>query len=192
MEKLYDLWAKRNPEWDLRYEDSIIKTFCDYGRGTSQYLNDRGKIYGAGYEIFIIAFFIGLYADKTKPLTKDTSKKKGFGQPIQYWGNIETRAGRSSYPELRRYIFTALVAKTDIDLIALDKGDISAKRVVDQLIEKMEDYANYGFDYMTEIMEDNPSYFFKDSSFLRVFLSFLDKESGTNNDDGGEEPESLD
>ena len=24
MEKLYDLWANRNPEWETKYEDSII------------------------------------------------------------------------------------------------------------------------------------------------------------------------
>ena len=31
-EKLYDLWAKRNPQWEIRYEDSIVKQFCEYGR----------------------------------------------------------------------------------------------------------------------------------------------------------------
>lgn len=34
---------------------------------------------------------------------------------------------------------------TDIDLIALDKGEISVKKVVDQLMDKMEQYANFGF-----------------------------------------------
>lgn len=32
-----------------------------------------------------------------------------------------------------------------IDLIALDKGEISVKKVVDQLMDKMEQYANFGF-----------------------------------------------
>lgn len=39
---------------------------------------------------------------------------------------------------------------TDIDLIALDKGEISVKKVVDQLMDKMEQYANFGFSYMQE------------------------------------------
>ena len=34
-EKLYDLWANRNPLWEKRYEDSIIKNFCDLGRGAT-------------------------------------------------------------------------------------------------------------------------------------------------------------
>ena len=32
-----------------------------------------------------------------------------------------------------------------IDLIALDKGEMSVKKVVDQLMDKMEQYANFGF-----------------------------------------------
>ena len=32
-EKLYDVWARRNPNWEKRYEESIIKNFSDYGKG---------------------------------------------------------------------------------------------------------------------------------------------------------------
>ena len=93
----------------------------------SSFLEARGKIFGAGYEIFIIAFFIGLYHNRTKPLIEDRDKKKVFGQAIQYWGNIENRIGRTSYGNIRRYIFAALIARTDIDFIALDKGEITLK-----------------------------------------------------------------
>lgn len=60
-EKLYDLWARRTPRWEIRYEQSIIRQFCEYGKGATTMRDDRGKIFGAGYEIFIVAFFIGLY-----------------------------------------------------------------------------------------------------------------------------------
>lgn len=69
-------------------------------------------------------------------------------------------------------MFAALVAKTDIDLIALDKGEITARKVVDQLIDKMEQYANFGFSYIYEKMEEDPNYFFKETAFLKLFLSF--------------------
>ena len=68
MESLYELWGKRNPEWEVRYQDSIINVLSDYGKGTSGYTDVRGKIFGAGYEVFILAFFIGLYHNQTKPL----------------------------------------------------------------------------------------------------------------------------
>ena len=108
-----------------------------------------------------------------------------------YWGRIEERQGREKYEQIREYIFAALVARTDIDFIALDKGELSIKKAVDKLIDKMEQYANYGFDYMAEKLEDNPNYFFKDTSFLRIFLDFLNDE-GEKEEEIGDEPESLD
>lgn len=167
-----------------------MDVFTDYGRGTTQYQSVRGKTFGAGYEAYIIAFFIGLYFDQTKPLVEDKAKRKTYGQPIQYWGNQENRLGRKSYGQIREYIFAALIAKTDIDLIALDKGEVTIQKVVDQLIIKMEQYANFGFSYMQEKMETDPNYFFKETAFLHVFMSFLKlKEDTDNGDDQLEELE---
>lgn len=94
-------------------------------------------------------------------------------------------------------MFAALIAKTDVDLIALDKGDISARTIVDELISKMEQYANFGFDYIEEQLENDPNYFFRESAFLRVFTSFLNnrkdnKESADEPDSQYDEPDALD
>lgn len=183
METLYDIWSRRNPEWETRYQEAIMDVFTDYGRGSTQYQSARGKYFGAGYEAYIIAFFIGLYYDQTKPLVEDKAKRKTCGQAIQYWGNQENRFGRTSYGQIRDYIFAALIAKTDIDLIALDKGETTTRKVVDQLIEKMEQYANFGFSYMQEKMEVDPNYFFKETAFLHEFLSFLKPKEEDNEDD---------
>lgn len=75
MESLYEVWSRRNPEWETRYQESIMNVFTDYGRGSTQYQSVRGKYFGAGYEAFIIAFFIGLYFNQTKPLVDDKAKK---------------------------------------------------------------------------------------------------------------------
>lgn len=198
MESLFDLWGKRNPEWEKRYQTTIMDVFTDYGKGVNQYQDIRGKIFGAGYEIYIIAFFIGLYFDQTKPLVEDKSKRKVLGQAIMYWGNVENRLGRNSYGKIREYMFAALIARTKIDLIALDKGEITARSIVDDLITKMEQYANFGFDYIEEQLENDPNYFFKESAFLRVFTSFLtteDNDKGTDDEPGSlddDEPDSLD
>lgn len=191
MESLFELWGKRNPEWEKRYQSTIMDVFTDYGKGVNQYQDIRGKIFGAGYEIYIIAFFIGLYYDQTKPLVEDKAKRKVLGQAIMYWGNVENRLGRNSYGEIRKYMFAALIAKTDVDLIALDKGEITARSVVDALITKMEQYANFGFDYIEEQLGNDPNYFFKESAFLRVFTSFLSQVKDTD-DDTDDEPDSLD
>ncbi len=193
MESLYELWGKRNPEWEIRYQDPIINILSDYGKGTSGFTDVRGKIFGAGYEVFILAFFIGLYYNQTKPLNPDKSKRKHFGWAISNWGTQESRLGRTSYPRLREYMFASLIARTDIDLIALDKGEIKPSKVVDQLITKMEEYANFGFDFITEKLEDDPNFFFKDTAFLRIFLGFITSDEVDGEDsENDDEPESLD
>ena len=105
------------------------------------------------------------------------------------WGSREARLGRVKYSELQRYMYAALIARTDIDFIALDKGDITPRKAVDMLVDKMEQYANFGFDFIQEKLEENPNCFFKETAFLRVFLGFLKKEDEEEMDNI---PESLD
>ena len=197
MQKLFENWAERNPYWEIKYEDNILKTLSDYGRGSSMFQEARGKIFGAGYEVLIIAFFLGLYNDRRKPLVGDSSKRKVLGQPIKYWGNLDSKPGRQAYPNIRKYIFAALIARTDIDFIALDKGEMPVRKAVDSLMQTMEEYINWGLDYISEKMEDNPNYFFKETAFLRQFLDLLPKynlsqkvdQEAEGDDDA---PESLD
>ena len=188
-EKIYDMWASRNPQWEKRYEDCIIKNFCDYGRGATSLREDRGKVFGGGYEIFIVAFFMGLYFNQKRPLIEDTQKRKTFGQPIQYWGNLDSVKGRKAYPKLREYIFTALVARTDIDFIALEKGEMTSRKAVDMLMQTMEEYANWGFHFMEDKLTDDPNYFYRETAFLEVFLAF---DASVDEDEEDDEPESLD
>ncbi|MDD4115344.1 MAG: glycoside hydrolase family 15 [Massilibacteroides sp.] len=188
-EKLYDLWAKRSPQWEKRYEDSLLKTFCDYGRGETSLREARGKLFGAGYELYIIAFFIGLYYGQRRPLNEDNQKRKDFGWAIKNWGNIEQRLGRKPYPKICEYLFVALIAKTDFDFIALEKGETTPRKAVDMLIQTMEEYANWGFHFMEDKLSDDSNYFYQETAFLEVFLSFDATVNPTTSDD---EPESLD
>ncbi|MBV2195054.1 MAG: hypothetical protein KUL78_00920 [Flavobacterium sp.] len=170
-ENLFDVWARRNPKWEAKFEESLLRVFTDYGVGASELTTAKGKALGAGYELFIYAFFIGLYSDKKRELVGET---KTFGQPVQYWGNLDSKKFRKAYPRLREYIFTALVAKTNgLDLISLEKGEISDSQAVDMLKDTMEQYANYGFYYMEEKLKNNPNYFFKTSGFLNVILRLV-------------------
>lgn len=175
-EKIYNIWGRRNPQWEEKYEDSLLRTFCDYQRGVTQFGESRAKIFGAGYELFIVAFFIGLYFDRTKPLGQ---KVKAFGWSIDHWGNIEERNGRKAYPEIVKYMFAALVARTDIDWLAVDKDEISSKKAVDSLIDKMEQYANYGFCYMAEKLEEDPNVFYTETGFFDLFLSMITNVSSS-------------
>lgn len=184
MESLFDAWSTKDPEWEKKHAELLMEPFTDYGRGTSQYTVSRGKIFGAGYEMFIIGFFIGLYFDKTRKLPDDRSKRKRFGHPIMFWGSQEgkLKLGRTSYKKIQEYMFAALVAKTDIDFISLEKGEMSVNDAANSLKNKMEEYANYGFHYLEEMLEDDPNSLFKDSAFLKIFTSFISEDNKEEDD----------
>lgn len=183
MESLFEAWSRKSPQWEKKYAELLMEPFTDYGRGTSQYTVSRGKIFGAGYEMFIIGFFIGLYFDKTKKLPDDKSKRKDLGHQIMFWGSQEgkLKLGRTSYKKIQEYMFAALIAKTDIDFIALEKGEMSVDDAANSLKHKMEEYANYGFHYLEDMLEDDPNSLFKDSAFLKIFTSFISENN--NNED---------
>lgn len=183
-ENLYDLWAKRNPKFETHFEETLLRLFTDYGIGSSELTSAKGKALGAGYELYIYAFFIGLYANKKRKLKGDT---KVLGQPIQHWGNLDSKKFRKAYPRLREYIFVALVARTDeLDLIALEKDTITNIRAVDMLKDTMEQYANYGFHSIEEKIKGNPNYFYKNTGFLDMILN-VSVPSSNNNDEEIEE-----
>ena len=188
-EKIIDVWGRRNPKFQKHYEQSVIRVLADYGIGASEHTDAKGKILGAGYEPYIMAFFIGLYANKRIPLPEDSDEVKGLGQPLDKWGNLDSKKLRKAYPKLREYIFISLVAKTKIDWIALDKGEIKVADVVTQLIKTMEEYANYGFSIMADKLESDKGYFFSKRAFLDIFMELTDKHEET--EDGDDEVEPL-
>lgn len=184
-EKLFEIWARKNPKFERKYEQSVIRVIADYGVGASEMTDSKGKILGAGYEAYIMAFFIGLYSNKKLPLSDDA---KTLGQPIQFWGNLDSKKFRKAYPNLRSYIFTALVARTEIDWIEVDKGNVKVSSAVSQLIETMEEYANYGFSVMEEKLNAEKNYFFSNRSFLDLFMQLTSHRDTIDVEDG---PESL-
>ena len=188
-EKLIDIWGRRNPRFEKKYEQSVLRILSDYGVGASENTSAKGKILGAGYEPYIMAFFIGLYAKKKLPLSDSNEDLKVLGQPIDKWGNLDSKKFRRAYSGLRSYIFIALVARTKVDWIALDKGDIKVNSVVTSLIETMEEYANFGFSIMEEKLKEDPAYFFSHRSFLDIFLQLTSNQTARFIED--EEPEDL-
>ena len=176
-EKLITIWGRRNPRFEKRYEQSVMRVISDYGIGASENTSAKGKVLGAGYEPYIMAFFIGLYSDKKIPLSEESDDLKVLGQPLQFWGNLDSKRNRKGYPNLRSYIFIALVAKTKIDWIALDKGLIDPGTVVTALVNTMEEYANYGFSIMEEKLSEDKGYFFSNRAFLDMFLQLTERQS---------------
>lgn len=55
-------------------------------------------------------------------------------------------------------------------------------------MQTMEEYANWGFHFMEDKLIDDPNYFFRETAFLDIFLSFDATPVAPDED----EPESLD
>lgn len=166
---IYDVWGRRTPSFEVHYQKEVISVLSDYGHGTNKTSDDKGKILGAGYEVLIMAFFIGLYSNKMLPF-EEYADIKDTGQPIQFWGNLDSKTKRKAYPKLREYMFVALVARTpDIDWIELDKGKRTVNECVALLMDTMEQYINYGLSVIREKLQEDESYFYSKSSFLDIF-----------------------
>lgn len=187
-ERIIDAWGRRNPKFEKHYEQSVIRILADYGIGASEHTDAKGKILGAGYEPYILAYFIGLYANKRTPLPNDSEDVKVLGQPLDKWGNLDSKKFRKAYPKLREYIFISLVAKTSIDWIALDKGVLKVSDVVTQLVKTMEEYANYGFSVMADKLKNDKGYFFSKRSFLDIFMELTERDIIVDESDDEVEP----
>lgn len=198
MPTLFEQWKKTKPAFETRYEDAVINKFATYGQGANQYTDARGRFFGAAYEVYILAFFIGLYANRCMTLSDNNGKVKNLGVPVGDWKGktvlsndafsqnrkTEPQEIRKPYPELLEYIFAALVARTDIDLMALEEGKISLSTVANQLRKKMEEYANFGFHLLRDKLENEPEKFYSDHGFLHLFRTFAaDNEMPEENED---------
>lgn len=187
---LFDLWGRKNPSYEKHYEDEVIKPLADFSKGTNEASESKAKVLGAGYEVLIMAFFIGLYSGKRLELNGDLDIKE-LGQPIQFWGNVDSKKGRKAYPKLKEYMFIALVAKTsEINWYDLDKGCWTPNETVNYLMITMEEYINYGLSFLKEIMVADETYFMSHDSFLNIFQDLVFGKVSMG--DAGDSPESLD
>ena len=49
-EKLIDIWGRRTPKFEKKYEQTVMRVISDYGVGASENTGAKGKVLGAGYE----------------------------------------------------------------------------------------------------------------------------------------------
>lgn len=164
MESLYEAWLDRiESYYEIQYKKTVIEYLCQYGGGSVDGRKAKGKIFNAGYEVFIYAFFLGLYYGERKPLS---GQKDKFLMKMSEWGGKKNQSDRKSYRIIQKYIFVALVAKSDIDLIGLDKGDVEVKDACDVLMKTLNEYANSGFQLMKSEIDKNHDIFFENTGLL--------------------------
>lgn len=170
MESLYESWLNRiDSYYEDRFFEPIVEELCQYHGGSTDGRIAKGKTFNAGYEVFIYAFFVGLYYGERKPLA---GEKRKFRMEMSTWGKKKNETGRKSYTILQKYIFAALVAKSDIDLLAVDKGEMDVKEACDILMLTLNEYANTGFHLMQDEMKRHPESFYENNGPLQFLRNF--------------------
>jgi hypothetical protein len=173
---LYEAWLENtNSQFEEdTFLEPIIKRYCYWHGGTTDKVDIKGKTFNAAYEIYIYAFFLGIYANKRRPLV---GNKRNFSMEMKRWGNINLSMfpDRRTYSQIQKYVFSALIAKSDIDLLAIDRGDLSIPDGVSILMRTLSEYANGGFYLMKEKMESVPDYFDGQQSFLTFISKYAQK-----------------
>lgn len=169
MDSLFNKWKEKIPKYSEEFREPLFDALSQKYGGSEQMKLNLGKHFSNNYELYIYAFFLGLYYNEFAPIP-DGAKKVDFSHHIQYWGSKGNRLDRKDFTILQEYIFAALIAKTDIDFIALEKGDIEEGQVIKDLISTMESYTNGGLNLIKEKQEENPNFFLKPTGFLDLIL----------------------
>jgi hypothetical protein len=168
MNNLFEKWKTRIPKYSEIHKDLFISLSQKYGAEGEKKIN-LGKHFSTNYELYTYAFFLGLYNNELAPIPEG-EKKTDFSHHIQHWGSKTTVSTRKDFTNLQENIFVALLAKTDIDLVALEKGELEEDDAVKALIKTMESYTNGGLILIKEKIEENPNYFLQPTSFLNMIL----------------------
>jgi len=152
MPTLLDHFNKKEPRYPTRFRDLIDKLSrkraFDTSVGTEEEKFAQGKIFANYYECFLYATILGIRQNQRIPLDRQNEGTKFL--------NVEGWRPRP----LVEYVFTALLALSDIELIDLEEMD--DKQTDDaalKLVQLMEEYAYGGFDVLQSRLADEPHFF---------------------------------
>jgi len=168
MKNLFDKWKTKIPRYSEVHKE-LFRTIAQLGGANPNQLVNLGKHFATQYELYIYSFFLGLYNNELSPIL-DNEKKVDFSHAIQFWGSKTTISARKDFTNVQENMFIALLAKTDIDIVALEKGELDEDDAVKSLIKTMESFTNGGLILIKEKLEENPNYLLQPTSFLNMIL----------------------
>ncbi|RTE54250.1 hypothetical protein EHW67_03525 [Arenibacter aquaticus] len=168
MNNLFEKWKTKIPKYSEVHKDLFASLSQKFGAEGEKKIN-LGKHFSTNYELYTYAFFLGLYNDEYSPIP-DKEKKTDFSHHIQHWGSKTTISTRKDFTNLQENIFIALIAKTNISLVDLEKGELDEDQAIKLILKTMESYTNGGLILIKEKLEENPNYFLQPTSFLNLIL----------------------
>jgi hypothetical protein len=144
MEKVYLRWETKAPLYANEYRPMVerlarIKEFTR-SDGSDEEQFDRGKAYGAVYELYMDAVIRGLKAESRIPFDRNKAGMKFL--EISGW----------KHKEITRYIFMCLLAVVEWPLEQLeDLTDDQVNDKANELVYLMEEYACGGMEILGSI-----------------------------------------
>jgi len=169
MDSLFDKWKTKVPNYSTEFSSLLFDPLSKKFGGSEEKIASLGKHFSTNYELYIYAFFLGLYNDEYIEIEKGI-KKTNFSHHIQYWGNKGNRQNRKDFSSIQYYIFMTLINKSEIDLIELEKGNISEDDVITELMLIFESYTNGGLTLIKVKLEDNPNFYFDPTALLNFIV----------------------
>lgn len=174
--KLFDVWSKRTPSYDLQYADLFDRLAL---RATSlkgeETMEQHGKVFATNYEFYIYTFFMGVYSDMSKPTE---GEHHNFGYPIENWGkkNVSDR-DRIDFRQIQEYMFGLLILKSDIDFVALEfeEDESVISKAVTSLLKVMEGYTNGGLSIIRDRVNEDPNILYSPMGPLNELLVYCNQ-----------------
>ncbi|MEC4116014.1 hypothetical protein VSP20_03430 [Myroides phaeus] len=165
MNDIFKEFGKSIAKYDEQYEGLFIELARKGSLGGDTEI--LGYSFETKYEFYLYCFFIGLYNEQR---SSSGSRKNNFSHPIEKWGSKS--GGRHSFEIIQNYIFIACFNHTDdIDIIALEKGEIEVSSIINKMMLTLEEYTNGGLQLLTEKKESEPNYFNGKTGFLDFILN---------------------
>lgn len=156
--KITQLFEGKNPSYPSIYRELLnqVSTFGGDNRNEEK-RNKQGRAFSSGYEVFMYAAILGMTRDEPSS-TKELTKER-FNVPIKDWKPIE----------MARILLMSVIAKSDIDLLALEEMPQEAvEKKVSDLTNLLEEYACGGFSIMRNAIEKNPDYYREEDFFMQL------------------------
>lgn len=172
MQNLLERFDKKTPHYPNRFRDLIDrlsrKRAFDTSSGTEEEKFSQGKIFANYYECFLYATILGIRQNYRLPLDRANEGTKFI--------SVESWRPR----QLVEYVFMALLALSDINLIDLEEMDEDqTDNKAFELVRLIEEYAHGGFDLMQSRLADEPQLF--ENPYGAVgFLNSLEKDARLN------------
>ena len=151
--KIYNM----NPRYLVQYEP-LLKRFSQFGGGGDGDRYIQGRSFSNVYEFYIFAFFIGLYKGVTIDLTED-DKLNTFWE-IKNW----------KPEELVNNLIVCALAKSEFDMLKVQRMEEDSEIIAEiaKLRGTIEGYANGGFKYILEQVDNNPDHAEQEDFFVKM------------------------